>query len=230
MRKSTGWFVTTVILVALVTSCGGGARKEVETTAPPAEEQVAEREPRQLGWGEWWKDGDAACPAGSVLRQIERSIVCARAYPPEGGKLGQPHGRGTSFHPGGGKAAEGMFENGMHGPWTYWDQAGEEVKIERYEHGTLRRIEYVQGEQSYQEALWLLCNSVLLSGARRISDQEEATITNAQWIEQLIENPEVEELLSSLDVNEPETVQARIRQEVQSAGIPQCPLLEGKNR
>lgn len=230
MSKSIGWFVSTVMSVALVTACGGGGRKKVETTAPPAETQTAEREPRQLGWGEWWKEGDTACPAGSVLRQIERSIVCARAYPPGDGKLGQPHGRGTSFHPGGSKAAEGVFENGMHGPWTYWNERGDEVKVERYEHGTLQEIEYVQGEQSYQEALWLLCNSVLLSGARRIPDEEEATITNAQWIEQIIENPDAEELLASLKENNPETLQARIRQEVQTAGIPQCPLLEGQDR
>ena len=230
MSKSIGWYVSTVMLLALVTSCGGGARKKVETTAPPDNEEVAERGPRQLGWGEWWKEGDAACPAGSVIRQVERSIMCARAYPPEGGKLGQPHGRATSFHAGDSKAVEGMFENGMHGPWTYWDQDGNEVKIERYEHGTLREIEYVQGEQSYQEALWLLCNRVLLSGARRIPDEEEATLTNAEWIQQIVENPEAEELLSSLQANEPETLQARIRQEVQTAGIPQCPLLEGKQR
>ena len=118
----------------------------------------------------------------------------------------------------------------MHGQWTYWDQDGDQIKFERYEHGTLREIEYTQGEQSYQEALWLLCHSVLLSGARRIPDEEEATITNAAWIEQIIENPEAEELLASLQANEPETLQARIRQEVQTAGIPQCPLLEGKNR
>jgi hypothetical protein len=77
--------------------------------------EAVEKGPAQLGWGAWWEEGDSACPAGSVLRQIEgppaRSIVCARAVPgQDGDKLGQPQGRGTSFHAGGGKAAEALAQ------------------------------------------------------------------------------------------------------------------------
>jgi hypothetical protein len=211
-------------------SCGGGAGaagQPVEPTTPPPQEQAAGNESGQIGWGEWWKEGDSACPPGSVLRQSERAIRCARANVAEDGdKLGQPHGRGVTFHENGSKAAEGTFEDGMHGPWTYWDETGQQVKVEHYEHGILRRIEYTQGAQGYKEAIWLLCNSVLLSGARQIKDRDQARTTNASWIETIIENPQAKDMLAALDPSKPIAMQKRIEQEARAEGIPQCPLLE----
>lgn len=220
-----------VAMVGPAASCGGGAKKAPEPVTPPPRPEQVEDEPAQLGWGEWWKEGDGACPAGSVLRELDGSILCARANPQaDGAKLGQPHGRGTSFHAGGGKAAEGMFDDGMHGPWTYWDEAGKELKVEHYEHGVLRRIEYVEGTQGYKEAIWLLCNSVLLSGARKIRDAEQAEIVNAQWIQEIISNAQAEDLLASLDPRKPIAMKKRIEQEVRAEGIPSCPLLAEDQR
>lgn len=231
MTRSNGWSILLMaMMVGPAVSCGGGAKQAAEPTKPEGQPPATEQEPEQLGWGEWWKEGDSACPAGSVVRQIEepptRSIVCARANPEAAGdKMGQPHGRGTSFHASGGKAAEGLFEDGMHGPWTYWDEGGKQLKIEHYEHGVLRRIEYVEGTQGYKEAMWLLCNSVVLSGARRIKDPQQAEATNAQWIQDIISNAQVADMLAGLDPTKPVAMKKRIQQEVTAEGIPQCPLL-----
>jgi hypothetical protein len=236
MTRANRWSILLIaMMVGPVAACGGSAKQPAEPTTHPDQPQVAEEEPGQLGWGEWWKEGDSACPAGSMLRQIEdpptRSIVCARATPPtDGDKLGQPHGRGTSFHPGGGKAAEGMFEDGMHGPWTYWDESGKELKVEHYEHGILRRIDYVEGTQGYKEAIWLLCNSVVLSGARRIKDPAQAEATNAQWIQDIIVNAQAKDMLAALDPSKPVAMKKRIQQEVTAERIPQCPLLAERGR
>jgi hypothetical protein len=237
MTRSHGWSILLIVMVVgpAVSCGGGGAKQPAEPVTPPAQPEVAEEEPGQLGWGEWWKEGDSACPAGSVLRQSEgppaRSIVCARANPQaDGDKLGQPHGRGTSFHPSGAKAAEGMFDDGMHGAWTHWGEDGKELKVEHYEHGILRRIEYVEGTQGYKEAMWLLCNSVVLSGARRIKDAEQAEAINAQWIQDIIENAQAEDMLAALDPSKPVAMRKRIEQEVKAEGIPQCPLLAERGR
>ena len=244
MTRANGW---SILLIAMVVgpavSCGGGAKRAADPMTTPAQPEVAEQEPEQLGWGEWWKEGDSACPPGSVLRQIEdpatksptksptKSIVCARANPEaDSDKMGQPHGRGTSFHASGDKAAEGMFDDGMHGPWTYWDESGKELKVEHYDHGILRRIEYVEGTQGYKEAMWLLCNSVVLSGARRIKDPEQAEVANAEWIQEIIVNAQAEDMLAALDPSKPVAMKKRIQQEVTAEGIPQCPLLAERGR
>ena len=236
MTRSHGWSILLMgMLVGPAMSCGGGAQRATGPEVPEEPPEAVEDGPAQLGWGEWWAEGDGACPAGSVLRQIEgppaRSILCARAVPgQDGDKLGQPQGRGTSFHAGGGKAAEGMFDDGMHGPWTYWDEGGKTLKVEDYEHGVLRGIEYVEGTQGYKEAMWLLCNSVVLSGARRIKDPAQAQVINAQWIQDIIENPAAEDMLSSRDPSKPVAMKKRIEQEVRAEGITQCPLLADDNR
>jgi hypothetical protein len=235
--RSHGWsfLLLVTVVVGPAVSCGGGAKRAPAPEVASEQPEVVEEEPGQLGWGEWWQEGDSACPAGSVLRQLEgppaRSIVCARANTAQDGdKLGQPHGRGTSFHAGGGKAAEGMFDDGMHGEWTYWDEGGKELKVEHYEHGVLKQIDYVEGTQGYKEAIWLLCNSVVLSGARRIKDAEQAQVVNAQWIQDIIENAEAEDMLAKLDPSKPVAMKKRIEQEVRAEGIPQCPLLAERER
>ncbi|ACY15821.1 toxin-antitoxin system YwqK family antitoxin [Haliangium ochraceum] len=211
------------LLAIPLAACGGAPPPPAEQ---PAEEQapVEDSGPPELGWGAWWEQGDSACPPGGVIRQMQKLVACVQLSGPGGRPV--PTGPGTGFHDSGSKAAEGSFAQGQqHGVWVYWDEGGGVLKRERYDHGVLHDLEYIGAEQSYEEAMRLLCNSVSLSGAARVRDPDAAFAINAGWLKEHIENPEAGDLLSSLGADDASTVQARLQQAVSAAGITRCPLL-----
>ena len=81
------------------------------------------------------------------------------------------------------------------------------------------------GCQNYKEGAGMFCNSLVLSGADKASEENRTSVL-ARWLNKYLQNDEVKQLYRSFHAMTPDYKVKALEKMAKRAGLAKCPLIK----